>query len=96
MTPKDKITIKADWSMTKHNNRVTIVGATYRQALSYLCSLKRHYGLGDFAPKPIFVQSIVDELEPYWMEFAPCKDGKKIEPEDCMVCPYLHDCEQFD
>ncbi len=55
MTSKDKITIKADWSMTKFNDRITIIGATYRQALSYLCSLRVRYGQIDFAQKPIFI-----------------------------------------
>ena len=55
MTLKQKITIKADWSMTKFNDRITIVGATYRQALTYLCSLRFRYGQIDFATKPIFI-----------------------------------------
>lgn len=64
MTPKEKITIKTNWSMTddpkrwnmtNYSDRVTIVKATYRQALTYLCSLRFHYGQADFATKPIFI-----------------------------------------
>jgi hypothetical protein len=42
------------------------------------------------------IEKIVNELKDYWIQVAPCDNGKEIEAEDCMACPYLHECEKFD
>ena len=50
MTKKEKITIKGGWVIAP--NRMEIVGATYRQALTYLVALRMRYGRRNFLQKP--------------------------------------------
>ena len=51
MGKKEKITVAKSWTVAR-NNRVEIVGATYRQALTYLVALRMRYGKRDFLQKP--------------------------------------------
>jgi hypothetical protein len=46
----EKITVKRNWEVC-YNGRVSIVNATYRQALTYICQLK-NYGVTDTNLKP--------------------------------------------
>ena len=51
MKKKEKITVIKSWTVAR-NNRVEIVGATYRQALTYLVALRMRYGRRGFLQKP--------------------------------------------
>ncbi len=55
MTTKEKIYTKHDLQVTK-TYRVSIINATYRQALSYICNLINQYGVLDFVKKPILLE----------------------------------------
>ena len=57
MTQKEKITIKRQWAVADNSMRVTVANATYRQALAYLCGLRRQYGPCDFSQKPRVITS---------------------------------------
>ncbi len=52
MTKEEKITLKRNWSLTP-TMRVTIIGVTYREALSCVQKLRNRHGSCDFSNKPI-------------------------------------------
>jgi hypothetical protein len=53
MTNKEKITLKKSWQITD-SHRITMVGGTYRKALSYLNSLK-NANVKDLLIKPLLI-----------------------------------------
>lgn len=52
MNNLEKITIRKNWYVAKNNN-ISIVGATYREALSYLVALRTVFHFDETLLKPV-------------------------------------------